>query len=59
MWILKEKYDYWWKKYGIEKTDRATKTSLFDKNWAISLKQGEEVAHIAWFSEPCYKGRVL
>jgi hypothetical protein len=20
MWILKKKYDYWWKKYGLEKT---------------------------------------
>ena len=40
MWILKKKYDYWWTKYGLEKTDtdRATKTSLFDRNWAISLK---------------------
>ena len=38
MWILKKKYDYWWKKYGLEKTDRATKTSLFDRNWATSLK---------------------
>ena len=38
MWILKKKYDYWWKKYGLEKTDRATKISLFDRNWAISLK---------------------
>ena len=38
LWILKKKYDYWWKKYGLEKTDRATKTSLFDRNWAISLK---------------------
>ena len=37
-WILKKKYDYWWKKYWLEKTDRATKTSLFDRNWAISLK---------------------
>ena len=26
------------KKYGLEKTDRVTKTSLFDRNWAISLK---------------------
>jgi len=38
MWILKKKYDYWWKKYGLEKTDMATKTSLFDRHWAISLK---------------------
>ena len=38
MWILKKKYDYWWKKYGLEKTDRATKTSFFDRNWATSLK---------------------
>ena len=38
MWILKKKYDYWWEKYWLEKTDRATKTSLFDRNWAISLK---------------------
>jgi hypothetical protein len=38
MWILKKKYDYWWKKYGLEKTDRVTKTSLLDRNWAISLK---------------------
>jgi hypothetical protein len=37
-WILKKKYDYRWKKYWLEKTDRATKTSLFHRNWAISLK---------------------
>jgi hypothetical protein len=29
---------FFWKKYWLEKTDRATKTSLFDRNWAISLK---------------------
>ena len=34
MWILKKKYDYWWKKYGLEKTE----TSLYDRNWATSLK---------------------
>jgi hypothetical protein len=49
---LKKKYDYWWKKYLLEKTDRATNTSLFDRNWAISLNQGEKVAHFAWFGEP-------
>ena len=38
MWILKKKYDYWWKKYGLEKTDRETETSLFDRNCATSLK---------------------
>jgi hypothetical protein len=38
MWILKKKYDYWWKKYGLEKTDRASKTSFFDRNWVTSLK---------------------
>jgi hypothetical protein len=38
MGILKKKYDYWWKKYRLEKTDRATKTLLFDRNWTISLK---------------------
>ena len=39
MWILKKKYDYRWKKYGLEeKTDTATKTSLFDRNWVTSLK---------------------
>ena len=32
MWILKKKYDYWWTKYGLEKT------SLFDRNLTISLK---------------------
>jgi hypothetical protein len=26
MWILKKKCNYWWKKYGLEKTDRVTKT---------------------------------
>jgi hypothetical protein len=25
------------KKYGLEKTDRATKTSLFDRNWATLI----------------------
>jgi hypothetical protein len=38
MSILKEKYDYWLKKYWLEKTDRVTKNSLFDRTWAISLK---------------------
>ena len=38
IWILKKKYDCRWKKYALEKPDRATKTSLFDRNWAISLK---------------------
>ena len=38
MWIVKKMYDYWWKKYRLEKTDRATKTSLFDRNWATSLE---------------------
>ena len=38
MWILKKKYDYWWKKCRLEKTYRVTKTSLFDRNWTISLK---------------------
>ena len=28
---IEEKYDYWWKKYGLEKTDRATKTSFWQK----------------------------
>jgi hypothetical protein len=33
-------FNYWpfQTKYGLEKTDRATKTSLFDRNWAISVK---------------------
>jgi hypothetical protein len=33
---------------------RRTETSLFDRNLATSLKQGEEVAHFAWFGEPWY-----
>jgi hypothetical protein len=37
--LLKKKYDYWWKKYGLEKT----KTSLFDRNWAILLKPRSEI----------------
>jgi hypothetical protein len=52
--VLKKKYDYCWKISGLEKTDRATKTSLFDRNWAISLNQGKEVAHFVWFGEPWY-----
>jgi hypothetical protein len=31
VWLL-------FKKYWLEKTDRVTKTSLFDRTWAISLK---------------------
>jgi len=38
MWILKKKYDYLVKKIRTWKTDRVTKTSLFDRNWVISLK---------------------
>jgi hypothetical protein len=29
---------FWLKKYWLEKTDRATKTLLFDRDWAISFK---------------------
>jgi hypothetical protein len=54
MWILKKKYDYWWKKYGLEKTDRATKTLLFDRNWAISLKsrQRSPSLRLVWWALP-------
>jgi hypothetical protein len=38
MYIEKKSMIIGEKKYGLEKTDRATKTSLFDRNWAISLK---------------------
>ena len=48
MWIFKKKYDYWWKKYGLEKTDRATKTSLFDRNWTISLKPRPKSRLVWW-----------
>jgi hypothetical protein len=48
MWILKEKYDYWLKKYWFEKTDRATKTSLFD-----NLCRVHEIAY--WFGGPSDK----
>jgi hypothetical protein len=52
MWILKKKYDYWWKKYGLEKTDRATKTLLFDRNLAISLKprQRSRPLRLVWWA---------
>jgi hypothetical protein len=52
MWILKKKYDYWWKKYGLEKTDRATETSLFDRNWATSLKprQRSRPLRLVWWA---------
>ena len=33
-------------------TDRATKTSLFGRNRAISMKPGGKVAHFACFGEP-------
>jgi hypothetical protein len=56
MWILKKKYDYWWKKYGLEKTDRATKTSLFDRNWATSLKprQRSRPLRLVWWALHIY-----
>ena len=55
MWILKKKYDYWWKKYGLEKTDRATKTSLFDRNWVISLKprRRSRLLCLVWWALTC------
>jgi hypothetical protein len=34
---LKKKYDYWWKKKGLEKTDR-TETLLFDRNWTTEIE---------------------
>ena len=51
-WILKKKYDYWWEKYWLEKTDRATKTPLFDRNWAISLKprRKSRPLHLVWWA---------
>ena len=54
MWILKKKYDYWWTKYGLEKTYRATKTSLFDRNWAISLtpRQRSRPLRLVWWALP-------
>jgi hypothetical protein len=36
MWILKKKYDYWWKKYGLEKTD-----AQGDENFAFWQKLGD------------------
>jgi hypothetical protein len=40
------------KKYRLEKTDRATKTSLFDRNWAISLKPRRRSCpfHLVWWA---------
>ena len=40
-WILKKKYDYWWKKYWLTKTDRANKTLYGGWNRAISVKPGK------------------
>jgi hypothetical protein len=36
--------------YGLEKTYRATKTSLFDRNWAISLtpRQRSRPLRLVW-----------
>ena len=42
MWILKKMYDFWWKKYGLEKTDR------------LKLRFFTEIAHFAWFGKPCF-----
>jgi hypothetical protein len=46
-WILKKKYDYWWKKYWLDKTD-----ALFDRNWAISLKprRKSRPLHLVWWA---------
>ena len=41
------------KKYGLKKTDRATETSLLTEIGRLHWNQGEEVAHFAWFGEPC------
>ena len=48
MWILKKRYDYWWKKYGLEKTE----TSLFVRNWATSLKprRRSRPLRLAWWA---------
>ena len=43
VWLLVEKY-------RLTKTDRV---SLFCGNKAISLNQGEKVAHFTWFGESC------
>ena len=46
----------WAKKYGLEKTDRATKTSLFDRNWATSLKPRwrSRPLHLVWWALHMY-----
>jgi hypothetical protein len=66
IWILKKKYDYWWTKYGHEKTDRTLKTSLFDRNWAISLKprrRSHPLRLVWWALNMCtdilYSNRIL
>jgi hypothetical protein len=38
---------------ALKRLTRVTKTSLFDRNWTISLKPWRKVAHFACVGEPC------
>jgi hypothetical protein len=53
MWILKKKYDYWWKKYYLKRLTGWLKLRFLTEIGQFHWNQGEEVAHFTWFGEPC------
>ena len=55
MWILKKKYDYWWKKYDLKRLTGQLKLHFLTEIGRLHWNQGEEVAHFAWFGEPCFR----
>ena len=53
MWILKKKYDYWWKNTDLKRLTRRLKLRFLTEIGRLHWNQDEEVAHFAWFGEPC------
>jgi hypothetical protein len=46
MWILKKKYDYWWKKYGLSRLTGRLKLCFLTEIGRLHWNQGEEVIKI-------------
>jgi hypothetical protein len=53
MWILKKKYDYWWKNTDLKRLTGRLKLRFLTEIGRLHWNQDEEVAHFAWFGEPC------
>ena len=55
-WILKKKYDYWWRNTDLQRLTGRFKLPLLAGIGRFQQNQGEIVAHFVWFYEPwCFQ----